>query len=498
MFQRLSLTARLSLFFTSLACAVLLALGWLIGVSIEQHFEEQDRHALSGKLELAQHIIERVETEEDLLHLQTQLSDALVGHHDLMIHILDKQQRAILSSDHHRFPVELLNSKTVSPHLNPTNSAVETHALPLRQWQSEGQSYRGLVTQFNTKNSAYAPITVAIATDIAHHQSFMRTFMKTLWLFVAGAAMLTALLAWVAASRGLRPLRTMGQRASTITADKLDQRLAIDAVPPELADLAEHLNQMLARLQEAFDRLSAFSSDLAHELRTPISNLMMQTQVSLSQPRDAQSYREILESNAEEYARLARMISDMLFLAKAENGAQLVHCETVQLDSEIKALFEFYEILAEEKSLCFQLALVDQLNNQTASTQAEHFTLEADRLMLRRAFSNILSNAIRHAQTNSTIEVRIVAEHDYLTISIENLGDTIAAEQLTHLFERFYRGDYARQHTSGEGAGLGLAIVQAIVRGHQGSISAESEQGRTRFTVLLPRGQHLAKASTPH
>ena len=192
------------------------------------------------------------------------------------------------------------------------------------------------------------------------------------------------------------------------------------------------------------------------------------------------------------------MISDMLFLAKADNGAQLVHCETVQLDSEIKALFEFYEILAEEKSLCFQLALVDQLNNQTASTQAEHFTLEADRLMLRRAFSNILSNAIRHAQTNSTIEVRIVAEHDYLTISIENLGDTIAAEQLTHLFERFYRGDYARQHTSGEGAGLGLAIVQAIVRGHQGSISAESEQGRTRFTVLLPRGQHLAKASTPH
>ena len=471
----ISLTTRLSLFFTALACVVLLALGWLIGAAIEQHFEEQDRHALSGKLELAQHIIERVETAEELSQLTSQLSDALVGHHDLMIQILDKDQREILASDAHRFPSKLLHSPSVQADL---------HQLPLHQWQSDQQFYRGLVTQFPTKNPAFSPITVAIATDIAHHQSFMQTFMRTLWLFVAGAALVFGVLAWFAASRGLRPLRSMARDASEITANRLNQRLSLEAFPAELADLAEQLNQMLARLEEAFQRLSDFSSDLAHELRTPISNLMMQTQVSLSQVRDAQSYREILESNAEEYARLASMISDMLFLAKAEHGAQLAHCEAVDLKKEILALFDFYDMLAEDKQIRFALQCDNQadLDNQT-------WIIEADKLMLRRAFSNILSNALRHAHRDSVITVNMLREANTIRIDFRNHGDTIAPAQLTRLFERFYRVDHARKHNDGEGAGLGLAIVQAIVQGHHGSISATSLDAQTCFSLALPRSQ---------
>ena len=465
--QQLSLTARLSLFFTSLACVVLLALGWLIGASIEKHFEEQDRHALTGKLELAQHIIERVENAEDVKRLQEQLGDALVGHHDLLIHIRDNQGHIILSSDEKRFPEQLLNEAP--------QQAV-SHAMQIHTWQSEGQSYRGLITRLATKNPQFSPITVAIATDIAHHQAFMKTFMKTLWLFVIVAALLTGLLAWFAASRGLGPLKKMSLRASEITANKLDQRLSLDAVPPELADLAHHLNQMLARLEEAFHRLSDFSSDLAHELRTPISNLMMQTQVSLSQTRNADSYREVLESNAEEYARLASMISDMLFLAKAEHGAQLVHQERVDLRIEILSLFEYYEALAEEKHIAFALRCDKQ----------QAWDVMGDRLMLRRAFSNILSNALRYTTAHTTIEVELRATEHQIQICFNNHGETIPATQLSRLFERFYRADHARQHADGEGAGLGLAIVQAIVRGHAGQITAQSTSGITSFVIELP------------
>jgi two-component system heavy metal sensor histidine kinase CusS len=464
--SQLSLTARLTLFFTSLSCVVLLSLGWLIGASIEEHFKEQDHHALSGKLELAQHIIERVNSEQDVRNLADQLGDALVGHHDLAITILDNQNKIIFTSDTVEFPIEHLQQ--------PRAQSRST----LFSWESKGEHYRGLVSAFSTKDIRYAPITVAIATDIAHHQEFMASFRKTLWLFVFVAALLTGVLAWFAASRGLRPLRIMRERAAKVTASKLDQRLPLEAVPPELADLANSLNQMLARLEEAFQRLSDFSSDLAHELRTPISNLMTQTQVSLSQARDAQSYREILESNAEEYSRLARMIADMLFLAKAENGLSLVNIEQVDVVRELKDLFEFYEALADERQIQFDLQ-ISMISNSA-------LVIAGDRLMLRRALSNILSNALRYTPQTQTIQIHVQQQSESLEIKICNPGTTIPAHHLSRLFERFYRADHARQHADGEGSGLGLAIVKAIVDGHRGQIVASSDDGMTCFTINLP------------
>nr|WP_315467786.1 heavy metal sensor histidine kinase [uncultured Undibacterium sp.] len=465
--SQLSLTARLTLFFTSLSCVVLLSLGWLIGASIEEHFKEQDHHALSGKLELAQHIIERVNSEQDVRNLADQLGDALVGHHDLVITILDKQGKAILATDLVEFPQQYLQQARTQSQSS------------LFSWEYKGDHYRGLISVFQTKDKRYAPITVAIATDIAHHQEFMASFRKTLWLFVFVAALLTGVLAWFAASRGLRPLRIMRERAAKVTASKLNQRLSIEAVPPELADLAHSLNQMLARLEEAFQRLSDFSSDLAHELRTPISNLMTQTQVSLSQARDAQSYREILESNAEEYSRLARMIADMLFLAKAENGLSLVNVEQVDVVRELKDLFEFYEALADERKIHFDLQ-IDQSNDAGS-------LIQGDRLMLRRALSNILSNALRYTPEGANIRVHLQQQSACLEIKICNPGTTIPAHHLSRIFERFYRADHARQHADGEGSGLGLAIVKAIIDGHRGQITASSDNQLTCFTIHLPQ-----------
>jgi two-component system heavy metal sensor histidine kinase CusS len=462
--NRFSLTTRLTVLFAAGSCVVLLALGWMIGASIERHFEDLDRDALQSKLMLAHHAIARVASTRDLHNLSDQLADAIVGHHDLMLRVLGPQHELVLASSSIDFPADW------------QQQIASSGDARLFEWTQDGRHYRGLASAMTSAVTEWPPLHVAVALDVEHHEVFMRAFQRTLWLFVAGAAIATGMLGWVAASRGLAPLKAMRALAHGVTATTLDQRLPTAAVPAELAELARTLNEMLARLEDAFQRLSDFSSDIAHELRTPVSNLMTQTQVSLARARDAASYREVLESNAEEYERLARMISDMLYLAKAESALAVEHLvlqqEEVDLGREVRELFDFYEALAEENGI--HMVLVG-----TARTIG-------NRLMLRRAVSNLLSNALRYAVRGGTVSVDLEVSPEQLRLTVENPGETIAAHHLEHLFDRFYRADSSRHHAAGEGTGLGLAITRAIVHAHQGQVSATSAAGITRFTISLP------------
>ena len=185
------------------------------------------------------------------------------------------------------------------------------------------------------------------------------------------------LFGWFVVRRGLATLAAERAGLPNVTASRLDTRLPETSIPVELTGLVQTLNQMLERLQDAFNRLSNFSSDLAHELRTPVTNLTTQTQVALSQPRDAQTHIERRLPNAEEFERLSRMISDMLFLAKADHGLMLPSSETIELKQEIEGLLDFYDALAEER--------------QVTLTVEGQGRITGDRLMLRRAISNLLS-----------------------------------------------------------------------------------------------------------
>ncbi|MBC7683773.1 MAG: heavy metal sensor histidine kinase [Bdellovibrionales bacterium] len=267
-------------------------------------------------------------------------------------------------------------------------------------------------------------------------------------------------------------LRAMGREVGGITARHLDARLSAAAVPAELAELADTLNGMLARLEDSFRRLSNFSSDLAHELRTPVSNLLTQTQVTLSKSRTGDEYRDILASNAEEFERLARLVSDMLFLAKSENDLAMPSREPISLADEVSSVLEFYEALAEEKGIV--VTLVGQ------------GTISGGRLMMRRAICNLVSNAVRHTSPGGTITVQIL-EHgrSWIELQLENVGEGIPAEHFPRLFERFYRIDFARQRQS-EGAGLGLEITKSIVRAHGGEADVSSANGVTTFCLKFP------------
>ena len=457
----LSLTHRLALLFMGTSTLVLVTLGLIIAAAVEQHFEEIDLDALHGKLELTRNALAQVHGSTDAQRLPDLLRQALVGHHGLDVLVLDAQGRPIYGATEGVFAPAVLSQGAHQP------------PYPALRWSMGEQPYRGLVAALPTglaDGTGVLQWTVAVALNTTHHDVFMQAFRRTLWWFVLGAAVCSGALGWWVARRGLAPLAAMGAQAHGLTARQLDRRLPVTAMPPELAELAHALNAMLARLEDAFQRLSDFASDLAHELRSPVSNLLMQTQVALAQPRDTDEYRAVLESNVEELERMGRMIADMLLLAQADHGLSLPRREPVALQPEVASLCEFYDALAEERHLTFE--------------QTGNATLQADRLMLRRALANLVSNAVRHADSGSAIQIALREDDSGVRIEVTNQGEPIAPEHLPRLFDRFFRVDPARQRS--EGTGLGLAITRSIVAAHGGSIAARCSGRNVTFSIHIP------------
>ncbi len=454
---RASITLRLTVLFATVSTLVLLALGYLIGSTVERHFVEQDIEVLSGKLDLTRSILERARSRDDLVAVPQQLDDALVGHHGLAVVVALQDGELLFATSGAEFPGALLTGHPASDVAHP------------RVWHTaRGTPMRGISASVPTGIAGVPAVVVGVATDITHHERYLAGFRLTLWAFVAFAAVLTGLLGWLAVRRGLVPLQAMKHEAENITAQRLHARLALDAVPAELVDLADTLNAMLARLEESFRRLSDFSSDLAHEFRTPISNLMTQTQVMLSRPRSPDEYLDVLASNVEEYERLSRMVADMLFIAKAEDGQIVPNRETLELAPLVADLVEFHRLAAEEKDV--------------ELTSDGEGAIQGDRLMIRRAISNLLSNAIRHTRVGGRVTLSLRHNGSAVEVDVANTGEAIPPEHLPRLFDRFYRADPSR---AGEGShsGLGLAIVKSIVEAHGGHVAASSAEGTTTFRL---------------
>jgi len=462
--RRFSITLRLTLLFGATSVVVLLALGYLIGETVEHHFEDQDFEILVGKIELAQHALSAVTSRAELDALPLQLGNAMVGDYGLSMLVLGSRGQTVFATPNSAFPPALLSL---------ASSTMERVSTDIVVWQQGEHEFRGLAVVMPIPLAEASPVTVEVATDISHHVKLLGTFRATLWWVTGFAALLSALLGWVATRFGLMPLRDIARISREASIDRLDDRIQLDSIPIELKETATAFNDMLARLEDSFRRLTDFASDIAHELRTPISNLMTQTHVTLAQARTIEDYREVLFSNAEELDRLARMVSDMLFLAKADHGLIVPLRETVDLARELSELIEFYGIAAHERDVSLQLEGAG--------------VVMGDRSMLRRAIGNLLSNAIRHSQPGGSVRVALVVTGDGDTaVTVENTGADIAPEQQPRIFDRFYRADPSR-HASSEGAGLGLAITQSIIQAHDARIEASSANGMTRFTITFSR-----------
>ncbi|WP_165900386.1 heavy metal sensor histidine kinase [Marinobacterium mangrovicola] len=456
----ISLTTRLTLLFVLVSVAIFTVLGFMIQHSLSNHFATQDFSELGDKIKATVRLLERTQRSDSATAIALSIEEAIVDHDSIIVRI------DTADGDN------LFSISPITVPYNVENLLLKPGQAERREWQQGEIAYRGLAMATPGGTAGSPALIISTAMETTRHAAFMDNFSSKLVGLMIVATMLSALLGWWVSRQGLAPLRSMGAKAKSVTAKRLDQRLAVESLPVELGALAIELNLMLDRLQESFNRLTHFSSDIAHELRTPISNLVMQTQVSLAAPHTEQELEDVLYSNLEEFERLSRMTSDMLFLAKAENSMKLPSSERFKLEDEIIKLFDFYEALADERSLTLRMQGGGEL--------------AGDRIMIDRAISNLLSNAIRHTPENGQIDVEIEHRPDVLQVQIKNTGTPIADSELPYLFDRFYRCDRSRCNTDHEGTGLGLSITRAIVKAHGGSIEVHSDKNNTCFTLIFP------------
>ena len=450
-----SLALRVTAFVGIATTAAFLVFAWLVERSIDQHFVEQDFGEIEAVASTLQSALSSADAGTNPESLHEQLAAAGIGHHGVFFTILDAGQQVFHDT---AGPELAAMALSVAP-----APAVAVEALQV--WTTEQGTYRGIVLDLHG-------YTVLVAMVMDFHLHYLDQLDRDLWLISMAASIVTILVAWFAVQRAHAPIRRISARMRSVSSERMDVRLDPAQAPVELGELVLSFNVMLEKLEENFRRLSHFSADIAHELRTPITNLTTQTQVVLSMPRSAEQYREILYSNLEELERMGKMVADMLFLAQADDNLIKPESANVQLRHELQELFEYFEAWAEDRNVSFKLL-------------GQDLTVQGDRLMLRRAFSNLLSNALLHTASGGTVTVSCTSDASGVQVEVENPGLEIPAEHLTLIFDRFYRIDPARRRSS-EGGGLGLAIVKSIAKAHGGDVTVQSAGGRTCFTVTLP------------
>lgn len=345
----------------------------------------------------------------------------------------------------------------------------DQHSVP----HSLTEHTRAQEFQIDTPSIAGGSLKARYTVDYASDAKLGRNWALLLLAVTLAAGALVAAGAHWHVRRQLRPLQSLAAQTRAISPRRLDQRLALTDPAEELLPWVEQFNALMDRLEQAYAQLEGFNADVAHELRTPLANLMGETELALSRERPAAELQETLGSNLEEMQRLSTLVNDMLFLSQADRGAVARRGTPVSLAALARQVVEFHEAPLQDAGLTLRI----EGDMQVA----------VDEPLFKRALSNLLGNAVRFAAAGSTVTVQIAPETPgQVCVAVQNAGESIDAQALPRLFDRFFRGDASRCCDDGEQHhGLGLAIVAAIARMHAGSTLAESQGGMTRVGFTL-------------
>lgn len=460
-----TLAGRIALSAAALGLGVMLVVSVLGYIALSRELKLRATDDIEAKRALLQHILSEIPSAAALTNDRHRLDDLLIGHEDLHLAVFDATGSKVIAT---YSPLARDASPLMIEALTASRLSAEA---PMREWTApSGQ--RLLVTMGTARFANSETTQFALLQDRQADSKLLSDYARALAIALPLALLIAVVGAWLTARSGLRPLRRFIDVASSVSSQSLAGRIDVEGIPSELHELATSFNSMLVRIDEGVTRLTQFSGDLAHEMRTPIATLLGRTQVTLSQTRDVETLRDTLASNVEELERLTRLIADMLFLAQSEQDKHALDRAMVQLDTEANLVAEFLMHVADERQL--QIAVVGKAS------------VSANRLLVQRAITNLLSNAIRHANTTTTINVTIERSQSMVTLSVTNVGRAIASADLGRIFERFYRVDADRSRDSG-GTGLGLAIVRSIVQMHDGAVvAASSADGRTTFQLRFP------------
>lgn len=313
------------------------------------------------------------------------------------------------------------------------------------------------------------PLLVHVAYNITAQEEMLEAFATDLLVLTLLGVLLALLLSFPLIKWGLKPVDKFVKQIEVLDLQNLSA-LDIELTFKEFQPLIEAFNRLLARIKQGYERLSAFSSDLAHELRTPINNLMLATEVLLAQPESYHKILELLASHLEEYRRIATIIDKLLFLARSDARSLNLHKQALLAHAEIQAVVDFYEASAAEKNI--QLEVEGEAK------------LQADQTLLRNALSNVIGNAIKYSQMGAKVLIRVQDEPHCVKILVKDNGPGIAKEHLAHITERFYRGE-DQDNLDLLGSGLGLAIVKSIMEAHRGSVHIYGNEPRGTIVELM-------------
>ena len=447
-----SIASQLVLLFT-LAAAFLLASGlaalyWIV----VQHAFEEDNEVLADKVA---GIRADLSAPGGITVVAEQLKSVRAGERPAyLVRVLDPRDLRVLAET--PLMTTLLPASVFAGAQKPTNFHVGGHLFSL------------LSTDYQIGGDRF---NIQIAQDRTADEQFRKQFAMLLAAVLALGVAAAAIIAWSVTKRGLRPLGEMTRALKRVGPKQLHERVSGVGWPREIQPLAVAFDDMLARLEDSFVRLSQFSADIAHELRTPIGNIRGEAEVALTRPRSAEEYREVIESTIAECQHLGHIVDNLLFLARTEAAEGHLQRASFEGRPAIEKIAAFYEPLAEEQNLTLRCA--------------GEATFFADEMLFSRALSNLVENAAHHTRAGGTIEISIADRGGSSEISVSDSGVGIAAEHLPRIFDRFYRVDSAR---SSEGVGLGLALVKSIMDLHGGIAQIESEPGRgTTVTLSFPK-----------
>jgi two-component system heavy metal sensor histidine kinase CusS len=436
---------------------------------------------LADKVHVLRTMLRERPDDWDALREEVELESAARRYEQFYIRLLDERNTPLLMTPGMADQLDLMR-------LTSQTQGRPDHTIPLRG--RDGRAFRVTSTAAPVGSLGTQTDTIQIAIDVSQKEEFLARYRFWFWTILLATYAIFPLVGYQIARHGIRPVEEMATTARHISSTNLKERIRPEGYPFELASLASTFNQMLDGLEESFERISRFSADIAHDLRTPVNNIRGEAEVSLARARSADEYRDVIESCLEEAVRLSDLIGDLLFLARAESPLTHLRRERVDVGELLSGVREYYEASAADGGVALTTTVAD-----------EPVIAELDRTLLQRAVGNLVSNALAHTppggavvlgtgfdRSNKDFSNTDSSNKDFSTIRIEvsDTGVGIPAEALPRVFDRFFRVDSSRSQASG-GTGLGLAIVQSIVELHGGNAEITSQPGKgTRVTLHVP------------
>ena len=444
---------------------VILATASLYFVLVSE-LEKSTQLFLGDKLHVLSTMLRERPNDGDALREEVELETAARRYEQFYIRLLDERNTPLMTTP--GMAEELDLSKLARRTRGRPDEAIPMKGL-------HGQTFRVTTSIAPAGSPPTHSITIQIAIDVSQKEAFLARFRLGFWIIILGTLAIFPLVGYQIARQGIRPVEEMAATARRISSTHLGERILTEGYPFELASLAGTFNEMLDRLEDSFDRISKFSADIAHDLRTPVNNIRGEAEVALARARTVDEYRDAVESSLEEAVRLSDLIGNLLFLARTENPTTHLRRERVNVTELLDGVQEYYEASAADGGISLSTRFGD-----------EPVIAELDKTLMQRAVGNLISNAVAHTPSGGSVVMATSSESSVVRIEVADTGSGIPPEALPRVFDRFFRVDPSRSQASG-GTGLGLAIVQGIMLLHGGKVEIVSQPGKgTRVILSMP------------